>query len=196
MTELQTYTPSVFECDRVREAISLGMEQARALEMGSPARYADGVWHAIEGAMETLKRLPDREAGWLYTLRGAWPQVAYDESERIEHYEMMLERCKIGEAPIELKIGRTPPNSRAISRMELIFDLQTGWHRFLRGRKNPRDWRVLCQLAMRMPVGVIARDNHLSKRSVYDIREKQCEQVAVGLQGFYPDAFTEIDVAA
>jgi hypothetical protein len=173
--------------DRVREILTVGAEAAFA-DSDVPPRPGDVVWYALREGMDTLRRLPDREVGWLYSQHGVWPEFAHDEAERLEAYETMLARIKIGEEPVEaLAIRRPPPSARAISRMERVFE----WHRYLTGSHRRRDWRVLCQLASGTPAVVVGRNNRLHRNSVYDRREVQAASIARGLavdfgEGIFP----------
>lgn len=168
---------AAIEEDRVRDILVVASEMALA-DSNIPPRPGDVVWAALKESMTTLRRLPDREVGWLYSQHGIWPEFARDEVERLEAYETMLARIKIGEEPVEaLAVRRPPPSARAISRMERVFE----WHRYLTGAQRRRDWRVLCQLAGGTPAAVVGRNNRLHRNSVYDRREVQAGAIARGL---------------
>ncbi|MEJ8571259.1 hypothetical protein [Microbaculum marinum] len=180
--------PIMFDADHERtiEAIELAAEVARADKGMLGVRRSDAVWYALREAMETLRRLPDREAGWLYCQRSLWPEFAHDHEDKVEAYATMLERVKIGELPVEALAPRRPPVSpKAVSRMELVF----GWNAYVVSKYRRRDWRILCMSANGTPAGSVARISHCSKRTVYDRRELQTAAIARGLLGRYPDVF-------
>lgn len=186
----------IITADRVRECIEIGYEKAKILEMGGKPKPGDAVWFAIQGAMETLHRLPDREAGWLYSQRSCWPEIAHDHVDKLDAYVAELDRLKMGEGDTRVSMRTPPPSPKAIARMELIFDLHTGWHRYLKGRNKPRDWKVICRLCQGQRVAAIASEARCDKRTVYDIRSRQLEHIAVGLRGDFSGAISAIKKAA
>ena len=147
----------------------------------TPPRRSDLVWYSVKEAMETLNRLPDREAGWLYAMRSAWPAFAHDHEDKLVQWEAMLERMKIGEIPKETPPAFVPPSPKAISRMERVLE----WHRYLHGDRKSRDWKIVCLLGMGCKAGYVAKVAKCSKRSVYDRRELQTIYMAKGLAEAY-----------
>lgn len=163
--------------DRLVEILDIGAQAALA-DSDVPPRPGDVVWYAIREAMDTLRRLPDREAGWLYALRGAFPEVALDHKDALEAFETMVQRLALGEVAAEDVEVRRPPSPKAISRMEVIF----GWHRYLRGKAKRRDWKILGLLGSGMAAARVAKIAHCSTRTVFFQRETQCAAIAHSLR--------------
>lgn len=178
MSSTSSELKTIIEQDRLRQLLAIAREAAMA-DSDTLPRRGDVVWYGLREAMDTLNRLPDREAGWLYCLSNAWPEILHDHEDRIEAYETMLERVRIGEMPVDmLQIRRPPPSAQAISRMELVF----GWHVFLVGRTRRRDWKIICQLAAGWRAAKVAASNRVSRRTVWDRRELQCAVIAKQLE--------------
>lgn len=168
------------EEDRIVEIVDLARQAALA-DSDVPPRPGDVIWYAIREAMDTLGRLPDREAGWLYALRGSHPEVALDHREQLEAFETMVQRLRMGEVAYEEIDVRRPPSPKAISRMEVVFD----WHRHLKGKARRRDWKILGLLGSGMPAARVAKIVRTSRQTVYFQRESQCAMIAKAIADDY-----------
>lgn len=181
------------ETDFAVQALHIALLVGRT-ELKEPPRPGDIVWFAIREAMATLNRLPDREAGWLYTFRCTHPEIMHDQADKIEAYETMLERVRIGEEPVAVLVPRAPPpTAQAISRMEAVLT----WGALMKptGRKgNPRrDWKIITQLAAGMKGPKVAAINKVSRQYVWERKEFQCGMLARALVEKYGEVFPSVD---
>lgn len=174
------------EFDKTRETLDLSFAQAKVDgDRTMAVRRGDCVWYALKEAMHTLSRLPDKEAGWLYSQRSTMPEVAQDYGDKLVAFLAAKDRIERGELPMDaLAIRRAPPSARAITRMDTVFD----WWKHLKGNKRIRDWKILCLLASGQRASDIAKLTRCSPRTVYERREFQCGVIALGLE----DRFAKI----
>lgn len=160
--------------------------QQRALEHGyrlavengiKQPEMADAVWELMIEAAATLRRLPDRESGWLRAAdRSHWPEIV----RRIaEQYEIAVERVKDGMDPYDAPRARVRPDLQQIDRMDVVF----GWMSAMGapGRKR-RDIQVVFDLANGVPVRIIRMRHRCGRSTVYDIRNRGIEKICALLE--------------
>ncbi len=116
-------------------------------------------WELLLEAADTLKRLPDRERGWLATCdRSAWPSVLIEQAERWANAV-----AQGGWDAMTVHPG--PPSAAAIQRMDTLFRLTAGFPRSL-------DLRRAFLLASGIPARVIAAHTRCSRRTVFNARDR------------------------
>jgi hypothetical protein len=149
---------------------------------------ADLVFCVLRQAMDTLRRMPDREAAWLYGQRGFWPEITHNYAERFAAYEQEMQAVMSGEVSgdSQRKIAASP---QAIQRMHLVFDL---FPYLIVGTKRRRDYRILCGLAGGTPAPRLARESACSVRAVWDRKLFQVNAIAKKLGHLMPSG-VEID---
>jgi len=166
-----------------------------ALKVARGALIADGrdvtpsaiVFRALEEAMETSKRLPDPEAGWLYSVRTMWPEVLGDYGDKVESYKSMLERIMLGIESPEALHGRPPrPSPAQIARMEAVTEQ---FPKYLQGRNRRRDWQILVGYARDFPVKHIARLARCDRKTCLSQKTMQTGRIAAHYEALFPDAF-------
>ena len=167
------------EGEHIRAVLRAGRLLCEADGMEDPA-MADVVWRLFREGADTLRRLPDRECGWLASgNRTAWPDIVFDAEDKRqsqEQFDVELARVQSGQDPVEaVRLREGPPDRAAIGRVDVV----SGWHRHLAGNDRRRDWKILWLVASeRLKAKVIARECHCSVRTVWRIREWQCRVLA------------------
>lgn len=166
-----------------------------ALKVARDVLIADGreatpsaiVFRALVEAMETLKRLPDPEAGWLYSVRTMWPEVRGDYGDKVESYKSMLERIMLGiESPDALH-GRPPrPSPVQIARMEAVTEQ---FPKYLQGRNRRRDWQILVGYARDLPVKANARIARCHPETCRLQKNLQTGRIAAHYERLFPGVF-------
>jgi hypothetical protein len=143
--------------------------------------HADLVFCVLRQAMDTLRRMPDREAAWLYGQRGFWPEIVHNYAERFDAYEQEIKALLASGGDSQRKIAATPP---AIQRMHVVFDL---FPYLIVGSKRRRDYRVLCGLAGGTSATKLAKECRFSVNSVWDRKVIQTAAIAKKLEKFMPE---------
>jgi len=169
-----------------------------AFELGWTLKPRQIVFVALEMAMDTLRRLPDVERGWL-GMRTNFPSslVIDDSSEKYReslYWEIiqMIRDGKIGNPDIEDDrfAPRSVPTSKEITEMEVVFEV---YRSLLVGRpqNHARDWRILCWLAAgmtMMEVGKRIGFRHKNQGNpVQKRKELQCVAIAYTLKDVMPE---------
>lgn len=134
--------PSREEVASARKAIQQGHDILRAEGLTKPPLKIV-IWRLMQDAVETLKRMPDRERAWLSSAaRSAWPAVVHTAQEMFEAEVHRLTDLKMSkeEAPLP-RLSITDPS--APSRMLTVL----GWLRFMQGKNLVRDKGVIMELA-------------------------------------------------
>ena len=138
---------------------------------------------AFKEAMETLNKLPDREAGWIYCTKSLWPAHAHDREDAKEAYRALLERIQKGEESPDVLLPRKLPTAKAVARMDACWEL---W-RFMKTRDRRKAWISLCRLAEgRLPAAQIAKIAGCSRRTVYELKDAECAAIAKQLVHLMP----------
>lgn len=140
------------------------------------------VLRVIAEAMETLRRLPDPEAAWLYSQRSLWPEVVRSYEEKIEAYYQELNSWL--REPGVADRRRMPASPEQIRRMYVVFD---NVPYLLVGRDPRRDYRILCGIASGKSAARVAKEVHVSKRSVFNYLDMQLQAIASALRDVMPD---------
>jgi hypothetical protein len=143
--------------------------------------HADLVFCVLRQAMDTLRRMPDREAAWLYGQRGFWPEIVHNYAERFDAYEQEIKALLSGGGDLQRKIAASP---LAIQRMHIVFDL---FPYLIVGSKRRRDYRVLCGLAGGTSATKLAKECRFSVNSVWDRKVIQTAAIAKKLEKFMPE---------
>lgn len=137
------------DTDRIDAAIAAGFKRARQAGRAEPT-LRDAVWELLLEAGDTLKRLPDREKGWLTgASRAHWPDYA---------------RSLAAETPLRLP----PASGAAIDRLDMVLV----WLPHAAGSNPKRDLAVLFGLACGLPVPLLRRRLGCGRRTVYDVRDR------------------------
>lgn len=167
------------ERDDIRAVLDAGRALCEADGIEVPA-MADIIWRLFREGADTLRRLPDRERGWLASgNRTAWPDIVFDAEDKRqaqEQFDVELSRVQSGQDPVEaVRLREGPPDRAAIGRVDII----SGWHRHLAGNNRRRDWKILWLLASdRISARVVAKECRCSPRTVWNVREWQCRVLA------------------
>jgi hypothetical protein len=146
------------------------------------------VMAVLTEAMETLRRMPDREAAWLFGQRSLWPDIVHDYQERLEAYQEDLKRWMSGEDLAGELRRRMPAGQAQIKRMYVVFD---DFPLLMVGREKRRDYRILCGLASGKGFRRVALEARCSKSAIENFRDLQLTAIANKLRYVMP---TESDL--
>lgn len=137
------------ELARLEAAVAAGLRLAREAGREAPT-LRDAVWELMLEAGETLRRLPDRERGWLTAVaRAHWPDQA---------------RSVGGDG----ERRAAPASAGAIDRLDCLL----AWLPQGAGANRRRDMAVLFGLACGVRVAVLRRRLGCGRRTVYDVRDR------------------------
>jgi hypothetical protein len=148
------------------------------------------VFRALEDAMETLRKLPDREARWLKG-HGSWPSlVPADDHVKADMPTQLIAilagvLAETGEED-ERALRRANASREEVSRMEIILEVL---RESLVGQKRRRDWKVLCFTALGKGQRFVARAARTSTDSVRKIKHVQTLALGKALADFMPIEF-------
>lgn len=150
--------------DAVRAMLIHGRGLARLAGVVDPSPEA-AVWELMREAADTLRRLPDREWGWLASCsRAAWPEVMQEQADRFA-----AAVAQGGWEKVRVRMG--PPTRDAIGRMDTLF-------RLMRAVPRPVDCRRAFLLAEGVPAHAIAKATHCSRRTVFNARDRVVDLIA------------------
>ena len=153
---------------------------AKGEEDISPPRL---VHRLVADAMETLKRLRDPEAAWLYGQRSLWPDIARSYEERLAAYQEDIKRWLSGEDMADELRRRTPAPPIQIKRMFVVFE---DFPYLVVGKNRRRDYRIMCGLADGRTVTRIAKESGLSRKTVSQFFDLQLAAIAKKLADIMP----------
>ena len=148
----------------------------------------DMVRWVVGNAMDTLRRMPDREAGWLYGQRSLWPDIARNYAERLAAFEQELKALLSGEGDSPRK---TPASPLAIRRMHIVFGL---FPYLVVGRNRRRDYRILSGMAGGQTSTRLAREIGCHQQTVMDRLKVQLAAIAHRLSKLMPKEY-DIELA-
>jgi hypothetical protein len=140
---------------RSERAVAHGLKLATAGGKAAPT-LRDVVWELLLEAGGTLKRLPDRERGWLTAAaRAHWPGSLSD---------------AVGETAVadttRLRLG--PASAEAIDHLDTVLS----WLPLAAGRNPKREIGVLFGLACGLRVARLQRGLGCGRRTIYDLRDR------------------------
>lgn len=148
------------ELQRIDAAVAAGL--LRAMQAGRAApRLQDAVWELLLEAGDTLRRLPNRERGWLTAAsRAHWPDF------------------------VSAEAAGAPPRpaaaeGAAIDRLDTVL----GWLPQAAGAQRERDLAVLLGLACGLRVAVLRRRIGCGRRTIYDVRDRCIARICGWLRG-------------
>jgi len=143
---------------RIDAAIAGGLERAKAAGCPEPT-LRDAVWQLLLEAGETLRRLPNRERGWLTAVsRSHWPDYLQRSADEMAVGRMAGQR---GGRPL-------PAQPEAIDRLDIVLL----WLPHAGGANPRRDIGILFGLACGLKVAVLRRQFGCGRRTVYDVRDR------------------------
>ncbi|MGF1594784.1 MAG: hypothetical protein ACFCUW_16000 [Kiloniellaceae bacterium] len=151
------------ELRRIEAAVRHGLHLAAEAGRESPG-LRDAVWELLLEAGDTLKRLPDRERGWLTAAtRAHWPDSLSGVGEVL-----------IGGAPGGATAGTGPARRPGPAGGEAIDRLDTvlPWLPLAAGRNRGREVAVLFGLACGLRVAALRRFFGCGRSTVYDLRDR------------------------
>jgi len=151
----------------------------RARDNGASNPDPDAVtWELLMEAADTLKRLPDREKGWLTMCdRAAWPTVLQEQGDR---WAAAVANGRWN----AMRVRPGPPAAAAIERMDTLFRLAARFPR-------PLDLRRAFLLASGVPAATIARQTQCSRQTVYNARDRAVTLLAQRLYGLPEKNFSD-----
>lgn len=150
---------------RVKLALEHGLYLAEMAGRQNPT-LRDGVWELLMEAADTLKRLPNREKGWLTaSSRAHWPEM-------VREFDSGT-RCRGAGGPRLL-----PASAEAIDRMDEVLL----WLAHAAGVKPQRDIGVLFGLACGVKVAFLRERYGCARRTVYDIRDRALARLCFWLE--------------
>jgi len=146
------------EVRRIEVAIADGLALAGAAGRREPT-LRDAVWELLLEAGDTLRRLPNRERGWLTAVsRSHWPDYLRGAAE---------EWAGGGAAPAGA--GRpSPARPEAIDRLDTVLL----WLPRAGGANPRRDVGILFGLACGLKVAILRQRFGCGRRTVYDVRDR------------------------
>lgn len=152
--------------DTVR-LIDHGKMLAREAGMQDPTiRIA--IWELLVEAASTLRRLPDREVGWLRAAERSGMPDYIRESDEV--FAVAVSKGGCYEAP-RVRLG--PPDAAAIDRMDAVL----GWLNFITGRDRRREIGVVFALASGIPVRIIRFRFGYQRSAIYKIKDRGMEKI-------------------
>ena len=157
---------------RSERAVAHGLALASAAGRATPG-LRDAVWELLLEAGDTLKRLPDRERGWLTAAtRAQWPADLGD----------AVDAAAAAGAATRLRPG--PPSAAAIDHLDTVL----AWLPLAAGRdpkraKRPkREIAVLFGLACGLRVAQLQRGLGCGRRTIYDLRDRGVARICGALR--------------
>lgn len=185
--QIDTTRPELSQ--ETRKAIEAGIDLLRAegYQVSFPESLSSIVWRLLVEATDTLRRLPDREKGWLMAGdRIAWPEVIHSAQ---EHYEAELQRL------VDLKMSKelaplprlAVADPAAIPRMLTVLS----WLRYYTARKTSmsrisklqQEKRAMLEWALGAPT---KRVRYLlgggSRNKPYMVRQRFLEHICRGVE--------------
>lgn len=149
------------------ERIEAALEWGRKLCRENDVQPTLGliIWELMMEAAETLRAMPDRERGWLYSAgRSSMPDFLRD--------------VGTDYADFEAEARPAVPRADQVSRMEEVLS----WFEFFRGKgRRRRDLQVVFSLASGLPRYQIAQKARTSEGNLYKIRDRQIRAVSFEL---------------
>ncbi|WP_193370900.1 DUF6362 family protein [Pelagibius marinus] len=123
----------------------------------------DAVWELLLEAADTLRRLPNREQGWLTAAaRAHWPDYVRNTA---EEFAGAVGSAGRQTAPV---LRPTPARAEAIDRMDTVLL----WLPLAGGANARRDVSILFELACGLRVQVLRQRFGCGRRTVYDVRDR------------------------
>lgn len=150
---------------RVKLAVEHGLCLAEAAGRENPT-LRDGVWELLMEAADTLKRLPNRERGWLTaSSRVHWPEMLREFGAGYQRHSASAPRL-------------LPASPAAIDRMDEVLL----WLVHAAGAKPQRDIGVLFGLACGVKVAFLRDRYGCARRTVYDVRDRALARLCYWLE--------------
>lgn len=173
---------------RKRELLCGALAHAHAIEVGASgtATGSDVIFRAMQEAVHTLSRLPERDKPGGY--RSWWPGFTLSPEERTEAYHQLVWLVLKGQASEEELITPVPVSVEEIGRMETVFEVFRS-HLIGRDAKTiGRDWKVLMLLAAGLSNWEASRrlDVRITRAAVHDRKKVQCGALALRLRPYMP----------
>ncbi|MGF1629616.1 MAG: hypothetical protein ACFCUT_09110 [Kiloniellaceae bacterium] len=144
---------------RIDAAIMEGLRLARQAGSQDPT-LRDAVWELLLEAGDTLRRLPNKEHGWLTAAsRAHWPDYARNSAAE-------LDGALAGAARQRPRLS--PASGDAVDRLDTVLV----WLPQAAGAQPKRDVAVLFGLACGIRVATLRRNLGCGRRTVYDVRDR------------------------
>ena len=144
---------------RIEAAIAEGLCLARQAGRQDPT-LRDAVWELLLEAGDTLRRLPNKERGWLTAAsRAHWPDYARSSAVELQ--------SAIGGAAGE-RPRLSPASTEAIDRLDTVLT----WLPQAAGKQAKRDVAILFALACGLRVATLRRNLGCGRRTIYDVRDR------------------------
>lgn len=152
---------------RIDAAVAQGLALARQAGKADPG-LRDAVWELLLEAGDTLRRLPNREHGWLTAAsRAHWPDYLRDAA--VDHAAAASPR-------------RGPASGAAIERLDIVLPWLQHAADSARGRDPKREAAVLFGLACGVKVASLRRRLGCGRRTVYDLRDRAVARICARLR--------------
>lgn len=149
---------------QIDAAVAQGLALARQAGNNSPG-LRDAVWELLLEAGDTLRRLPNRELGWLTAAsRVHWPDY--------------LCSAAGDDAAAAVPIRPSPASGEAIDRLDTVLL----WLHHAAGSNPKRDVAVLFGLACGVKVASLRRRLGCGRRTVYDVRDRGIARICCRLR--------------
>ena len=143
---------------RIEAAVAEGLRLARQAGRAEPG-LRDAVWELLQEAADTLRRLPNRERGWLTAAsRAHWPDYLRDTADALSG----------GGDRSATQIRRAPARPEAVDRLDTVLE----WLPRAAGAQPRRDIAILFGLACGLRVAALRRNLGCGRRTVYDVRDR------------------------
>lgn len=144
---------------RLEAAVAAGLEQARENGCSAP-KLRDAVWALLLEAADTLRRLPNRERGWLTAAsRSHWPDYLRSAAE------------ELAGGAAAARTAPAPP--AAVDRLDTVL----AWLPYAGGARPQRDQGILFGLACGAKVAGLQRRFGCGRRTVYDVRDRAIARI-------------------
>lgn len=152
---------------RIDAAVAEGLHLARQAGREHPT-LRDAVWELLLEAADTLRRLPNRERGWLTgAARAHWPDYVRNTA---EEFAGAVGADRGGQA----ELRPTPASAAAIDRMDTVLL----WLPRAGGTNPKRDVAILFGLACGLRVAALRRRFGCGRRTVYDVRDRGLARIS------------------
>lgn len=143
-------------------AVSEGLRLARQAGCAEPT-LRDAVWELLLEAADTLRRLPNRERGWLTgAARAHWPDYVRNTAEEFAG------AVGADRSTRQSSLRPSPATAEAIDRMDTVLM----WLPQAGGKNARRDIAILFGLACGLKVARLRQRFGCGRRTVYDVRDR------------------------
>ncbi|MGU9981505.1 hypothetical protein ACJ4V0_15830 [Phreatobacter sp. HK31-P] len=170
--------------DAMRLPLLRAMEDTYA-DIGSAATDRAILRQLLKSASDTERRLPDREKGYVYSMRTVWPSGMVDREGELGAYEETLRSIQDGTVSTDALAPRFRVTAAEVTTYEIVTMVIP---KLLVGSQRKDDWTAMWLAARGMERKAIAKVLGLHWSTVGKRLDRQWLAVSVRLKPYYPTA--------